>query len=184
MLNITDKMLLAGQVAGLAHRGQLYNNKLYIEHPARVYHRIWDMGYEDEDIFCVAWLHDVVEDTDVTLEEIREQFGDRVADAVDAISRRKYIRPGKGVAHDPVIEKESEEEYLARVAANEIASIVKHADMCDNLLMTRAVGVVPQKRKLWKKYANAVQVISTANDHKLWMADPENQPNPMELPEV
>lgn len=178
-MNITDKMLLAGQVAGLAHHNQLYNGKPYIEHPKRVYLRIWDMGYEDEDIFCVAWLHDVVEDTDVTLDDIRRDFGDRVADAVDAISRRRYSK-SMGFPYT----KEPEEEYLARVAANEIASIVKHADMCDNLLMTRAVGVVPEKRILWKKYTNAVQVLSVANDTKLWMDDPDNQPNPMKLPEV
>lgn len=154
-MQITDKMLKASQVAALAHREQEYNGKPYIEHPARVYHRIWDMGYEDEDIFCVAWLHDVVEDTDVTLEDIREQFGDRVADAVDAISRRRYTK-SMGFPYT----KEPEEQYLARVAANEIASIVKHADMCDNLLMTRSVGVLEEKAGLWRKYINAIRVLS------------------------
>lgn len=175
-MNISDKMLLASQIATMCHRGQLYNGKPYIEHPKRVYYSIWDMGYEDEDIFCVAWLHDTVEDTDITLDEIREKFGDRVADAVDAISRRRYTK-SMGFPYS----KEPEEEYLERVAANEIASIVKHADMCDNLLMTRAVGVVPEKRVLYKKYTSAIRMLSAASDFDLWKADPDNQPHPLKL---
>jgi myo-inositol-1(or 4)-monophosphatase len=44
---------------------------------------------QDEDVLCAVILHDVVEDTDHTLEEIRERFGDRVANLVAAESENK-----------------------------------------------------------------------------------------------
>lgn len=152
-MEVTERMLKAGQVAFLAHEGQTYNSGAYIEHPKRVYLRMFDLGVEDEDYYIVAWLHDVVEDTKVTLDEIRAEFGDRVAEAVDAISRRKKVVDGK------IVWKEQEIDYLDRVSKNEIASLVKHADMIDNLLMTRSVGVSPAKAKLWTKYVNAIATL-------------------------
>ena len=50
---------------------------------------------KDEDIICAAVLHDVVEDTDRQLEEIRELFGDRVAELVssETENKRRYLPP-------------------------------------------------------------------------------------------
>jgi (p)ppGpp synthase/HD superfamily hydrolase len=149
----TDKEILAGQLANLAHKEQLYNTGPYIEHPKRVVYRLWDMGIDDSDCFIVAWLHDVIEDTSyLTLDKVEEYFGKRVRDAVDAISRRRGPEYPAG--------KEPEWVYLDRVRVNEVARLVKLADMNDNLMMTASPTCSPEKQKLWRKYLNAVAYLS------------------------
>ena len=62
---------------------------------------------------CVAWLHDVVEDSDVTLDELRDDFSDAI---VDALTRRD----ARG------------DDYYRRVASNDLAVAVKRADIWDD----------------------------------------------------
>jgi len=66
----------------------------------------------------VALLHDLVEDGDATLDEIRVSFGNRIAIAVDHISRRVG---------------ETYRAYISRLSGDAIAVRVKLADLCDNL---------------------------------------------------
>jgi (p)ppGpp synthase/HD superfamily hydrolase len=78
----------AYEKASVAHAGQIRNGSgglPYIEHPTAVAARLERHGYAEE-VIAAALLHDVVEDSDVTVEEIREQFGDRVAELVAALS--------------------------------------------------------------------------------------------------
>lgn len=136
--------------ASIAHAKQTYQNDPYYFHPVRVESLLIERGFTEDKYRVVALLHDVVEDCPgYTVEMIRERYGDEVADAVDAITRRKY--------EDGT--KESEDSYLIRVAANTIALEVKIADMCDNLLMTRSPNCPPEKRRLWLKYVNAIQFL-------------------------
>ena len=72
---------------------------------------------KEPDEIIVGWLHDTVEDTDLSLVEIAETFGARIADAVDALSRRP---------------DEKWDLYLRRVKANPIARKVKISDLIDN----------------------------------------------------
>lgn len=60
----------------------------YILHPMEVATIVASIT-GDEDVICAALLHDVVEDTPHTLDEIREAFGDRVADLVDSETEDK-----------------------------------------------------------------------------------------------
>jgi (p)ppGpp synthase/HD superfamily hydrolase len=74
--------------ASAAHAGQVRNGSgglPYIEHPAAVAARLEDHGYGEE-VLAAALLHDVVEDSETTVEELRAEFGDRVADLVAALS--------------------------------------------------------------------------------------------------
>ncbi len=66
--------------AGMTRKG---DGTPYILHPLEVA-SIASTITTDEDVLCAAVLHDVVEDTPHTLDEIREQFGDRVAELVDS----------------------------------------------------------------------------------------------------
>jgi len=98
-----------------AHRGQVDKaGKPYILHPLRVMLRL-----EDSAAQIVAVLHDVVEDTSVTLADLRaEGYSGEICDAVDCLSRR----PG-----------EAYEVFISRAAANPLARRVKLADLEDNM---------------------------------------------------
>lgn len=101
-----------------AHAGQVDKGGApYILHPLRVM-----LAMESDDERIVALLHDVVEDSDYTLEAIAYDFGPRVTEAVDALTKRKG---------------ESYDAYLDRVASNELAKTVKMADLSDNCDLRR-----------------------------------------------
>ena len=72
-----------------AHKGQTrrYTGDPYIVHPMRVAGMLTMHPDANEDIIAAAWLHDVVEDTDVTIEQILERFGYRVADLVQSVTK-------------------------------------------------------------------------------------------------
>ena len=69
-----------------AHRGQRRKDgQAYISHPVRVARLLAERGYGEE-VLAAALLHDVVEDTPVTLPEVRQAFGARVAELVAWVS--------------------------------------------------------------------------------------------------
>lgn len=134
----------ATAIATLAHYGQLdQGDRAYIEHPRRVAGYLLDATWEE---LVVAWLHDVVEDTDVTIDAICQSFGPVIADAVAAISRRPH-EPG--------------DDYYARVKANPLARKVKvYGDLRDNLDVER-LAVLPEAKRtrLIAKYTHALEVL-------------------------
>lgn len=124
-------------VARQAHFGQVDKaGKEYILHPIAV------AESHDPIKKVVALLHDVVEDSNITAEEIRSQFGDEIGDAVDAITHR---------------EKESYMEYVKRVAKNPVVKAVKIADLRHNMQLSR-LPVVTDKdiERVEKKYKPAL----------------------------
>ncbi|TDV38659.1 HD domain-containing protein [Actinophytocola oryzae] len=128
------------QVARRAHEGQLdKSGRPYISHPLRV------MGsLRDEHERMAAVLHDVVEDTHVTLADL-EAAGcpEVVLAAVAAISKQ----PG-----------EDQATYLARVAANPLARTVKLADIADNLSPDRLARLdQATQERLRAKYESALR---------------------------
>ena len=129
----------ARTLAATAHRGQVDKaGRPYIGHPERVAGHLLNPTAQES---VVAWLHDVVEDTDVTLHQVQEAFGSQVAAAVDAISRRTGETRG---------------DYYARVRVNPIALTVKAADLADNTDPAR-LQLLPlqEQAELEAKYAHA-----------------------------
>lgn len=117
--------------------GALYKGKPYFErHVEEVVGVVSKAGGTDEHI-TVAYLHDVVEDTVVTLDDIKIFFTDAVVEAVDAITKRKG---------------ESYFEYIDRVRKNDLATFVKAADLTVNL------GNDPPP-KLAAKYKIALEMV-------------------------
>jgi (p)ppGpp synthase/HD superfamily hydrolase len=69
------------EFATKAHENQMYDDRPYAHHLADVHMYIaWETN--NEDVRAAAWLHDVIEDTSVTLDQIAEQFGQQVAGIV------------------------------------------------------------------------------------------------------
>ena len=109
----------AFEVAKKAHAGQFdKGGNPYIDHPITVASLV-----STPEEKATAYLHDVVEDTDVTLEDLKSMgFPNSVIEAVDCITMKK---------------DESREEYIKRVKANPIARIVKIADLTHNSEISR-----------------------------------------------
>ncbi len=83
-MEIVEKAL---QVASKAHRKQCRKNTdiPYITHPVAVGMILLKAGYNDE-LIAAGFLHDTVEDTDITLEDIRREFGTKIAEIVAGCS--------------------------------------------------------------------------------------------------
>ena len=85
----------AYEKARIAHAGQVRNGSggmPYIDHPVRVAALLDEHGYGEE-VLAAALLHDVVEDSDTGLDELREQFGDVVAGLVGSMTDDESIDP-------------------------------------------------------------------------------------------
>ncbi len=72
--------------AVLKHTGQTHGTRPFTTHLNEVVDTLHEFGHLDDDLTAAAWLHDVVEDTDVLIEEIYREFGNRVGDLVDALT--------------------------------------------------------------------------------------------------
>ena len=129
-------------LATRAHQGQLDKaGAPYILHPLRV------MQYMDsEEAKMVAVLHDVVEDTSVTLEELRAiNFSETVVDAVDSLTRRA---------------EESYEAFIERVKLNSLARKVKLADLEDNMDLQRLQHITDRDKQRWHRYDKACAALA------------------------
>ena len=121
-----------------AHAGQTdKQGQPYILHPLRVMQAVLRRT-GDPTLAAAAVLHDVVEDTHYTVEDIRSIWGDRIADAVDGVSRR---------------EGETYMDFVRRAAAHPDSREIKLEDVLDN--STRAGA----PEGLLKRYRKALAVL-------------------------
>ncbi len=116
---MTDDMLIdrALMLATQAHDGQSrHNGDPYISHPMRVGEQVADHGAT---AIAAALLHDVVEDTEVTLENLEDQgFPPALIAVIDALTKR----PG-----------ETYFRFISRAKCNDLARVIKMADIHDNM---------------------------------------------------
>lgn len=94
----------------------------------------------------VAYLHDTVEDTPLTIERIKELFGEEIGEAVFAITKSK----DGSLPYD---------DYIERVKANPLARAVKISDLKHNMDLSRLekVGITEKDIKRAKKYQKALK---------------------------
>ena len=85
-----DKVTKAIEFAAKAHDGMMRKKDKtpYILHPLEAAVIVGTMT-NNQDVISAALLHDVVEDTDITIEEIEENFGTRVRKLVDSETENK-----------------------------------------------------------------------------------------------
>ena len=134
----------AMKLAYRAHHGQLdYNGIPYIFHPIHLAEAM-----DDEISCCVALLHDVVEDTDVTLEELKAIFPPEVTDAVALMTHIK------GTDYF---------DYVRAIQSNPIARKVKLADLAHNSDQSRCIGsdLSEERKAAWRtKYEKATKILT------------------------
>jgi (p)ppGpp synthase/HD superfamily hydrolase len=75
-----------------AGQRQKVNGRPYVEHPIAVASDVSQAGFEPE-MVAAALLHDIVENSGVTVQDVRDRFGDRVADLVDAMTDVSEVQP-------------------------------------------------------------------------------------------
>ena len=131
----------AMQIAYHAHHGQTDKSGIpYIFHP---YHLAEQM--DTEYTVCIALLHDVLEDTDVTREALAAEFPAEVMDALDLLTHRE------GVPYD---------EYVENIKTNPLARAVKLADLTHNTDHTRLPAGDPSVQRRWnEKYRRAFEIL-------------------------
>jgi (p)ppGpp synthase/HD superfamily hydrolase len=126
------------EIAAKAHAGQVDKaGQPYVLHPLRMM-----LAVTTPEACMAAVLHDVVEDTAVTLDELRaEGFPAAVLEAVEALTKR---------------EGEDYEAFIRRVAPNPIAREVKLADLRDNSDLSRIAEPTERDRERIRKYQRAI----------------------------
>ena len=142
---LTNKAL---RFAYNAHHGQLdYNGIPYIFHPVHLAEQM-----DDEISCCAALLHDVVEDTPVTLDDLRKDFPEEVVSVVALLT------------HDDSAEYHNQNyfDYVRRIKDNPIARKVKLADIAHNSDQTRCVGsgLTEEQLSRWRqKYQKVAEIL-------------------------
>ena len=133
----------AMRIAYKAHHGQLdYNGIPYIFHPIHLAEQM-----DDEISCCAALLHDVVEDTAVTMEELEKEFPTEVIDILKLLTHN---------------DSTDYFDYVRTIKSNPIAIKVKLADLAHNSDQSRCVGsdLTPERLAYWKqKYQKAVNIL-------------------------
>ena len=137
----TENTKKAINIAYNAHMGQEDKFEIpYIFHP---YHLAEQMDTEEECI--VALLHDVVEDTNVTMEELEKEFSKTIIDAL------------KLLTHDKTTDYM---EYIKNIKGNSLATKVKLADLKHNSDKTRLTHITKKYASKKQKYEEAIKLLS------------------------
>ena len=136
---------LYGKATDLAeevHAGQKdKGGKPYIEHPKYVSEHLEGRAEK-----IVGLLHDVVEDSSMTIEDLRGEFPDIITDAVEAVTKR---------------EDELYASYIVRLRTNPIARRVKIEDMKHNMDLSRIPKPRKKDRRRVEKYAQYLRILET-----------------------
>ena len=133
---------LALSIARKAHEGQLDKAGVdYIEHPIYVASQV-----DTEEEKAVALLHDVIEDSPVSAEELLQAgLPETVVTAVQVLTKKK---------------EQDYQTYLETVKKNPLARVVKLADLKHNSNLSRLSSITEKDRERLKKYKKAIDFLS------------------------
>jgi (p)ppGpp synthase/HD superfamily hydrolase len=136
-----------------AHADQKYGEAPYVTHLQAVHAVLVDFGYSAP-FTLAAWLHDVVEDTPVTREEVAANFGDEVAALVWAVTGVGATRPERVHA------------AYEKIQAHPPAAVLKLADRIAN---SEASRDYPKKLALYRgEHASFKEHLGTLGDPRMW----------------
>jgi (p)ppGpp synthase/HD superfamily hydrolase len=109
-------------------------------------------GFNQEELMSGCALHDVVEDTQVTLQHIRDTFGNKIADTLDALSRRK---------------QEPYKAFIYRLKPHPLARIIKRLDLQHNLSRAHSIPDVSEREKLVRRWESALTELEGDNSSRV-----------------
>lgn len=136
-----SRLTEAFKKAEAAHEGQIRKSgDPYITHPVAVAEILIDLGLDSATI-CAALLHDTVEDTEYSLEQLRLDFGDEIADLVDGVTKLDRLSYG------PTAEAETVRKMVVAMSKDLRVLIIKLADRLHNARTWRYVSPESASRK-------------------------------------
>lgn len=139
MIN-TKLTRLASKIAYKAHEGQTDKAGVpYIFHPIHIAEQM-----DNEESCIVALLHDVVEDSNITLEYLSKYFNEDIIEALRILTKE---------------ENDDYVEYIKRVKTNKLATKVKLKDLEHNMDLTRLDEITDDDRNRSKKYSDAIRYL-------------------------
>ncbi len=126
------------------HKNQ--TDKCGVPYPFHPFHVAESMT--DEITTCVALLHDVIEDTDTTLEQLKAfGFPDVVVDAVALMTHAEGV---------PYLD------YVRKIKDNDVARRVKLSDLAHNSDLSRLTTITEKDLKRAEKYRMAIEILTVA----------------------
>ena len=130
------------EIAKQAHDGQTDKaGASYFDHLYRVMHR----GENETEKIC-GILHDIVEDTDWTFEQLEQEgFSKEIIDVLRCVTKTS--------------EEEDYDDFIARIAQNPIAVKIKLNDLRDNMDITRLEQITEKDAKRLNKYLKAYKAL-------------------------
>lgn len=152
MEDTADIVLSAKKFAQEKHKNQKRKDGItpFSDHLEGVVNRLKNLGITDKNILCAAWLHDIIENTNVTFNEINERFGREIAVIVLSLSKDKNI-----------LKKDVETVYANQLKESSFQSkIIKLCDISANLKdIVNAPISKTQRNKQIKKMLHYLRVI-------------------------
>lgn len=152
-----DMLRLAYDFAVDAHKGQVrYNGQPYIDHPLHTANTLAKIRMDEPSIIA-GLLHDIPEDTDITLKQIQENFGDEVAMLVEGITKLGKLKY-RGI--DRYLE--NLRKMFVAMASDIRTIIIKFADRLHNL---QTLYALPRRKQI--RIANETLEIYGPTAHRL-----------------
>jgi guanosine-3',5'-bis(diphosphate) 3'-pyrophosphohydrolase len=122
----------------------------YSKHLESVVNRLKSLGVIDKELLCTGWLHDTIEDTETSFDDLYEQFGSRVAVLVSSLSKDTSLS-----------KKKKEQAYLKQLKESSFdAKLIKLCDISANLsdLKTYSPSKSKQLKYLKLKRRNLIAI--------------------------
>ena len=169
--NSTDLIDNAYSYAKIAHKNQVRKDgKPYISHPVEVALILAKLGF-NEDVVSGALLHDVVEDCEITLEDLKTNFNANIAELVDcvsAIDNEKFVFDKDDLYESLDFEKQAiEEQSFKKLIAigkkNPLGFSIKFADRLHNLRTIEIFDYSKQLEKVKETERWIVPIAKTLN---------------------
>lgn len=165
-LSQVDQIHKAYQHAERAHRGQFRKSgEPYITHPLAVASIVANMNLDAYSIIC-ALLHDVLEDTPTTKEDLTKEFGEEIADIVDGLSKLNYLE----FKTKEEAQAESFRKMLLAMVSDIRVILIKLADRLHNM---RTLGSMLQHKQ--RRIALETLEVYSPIAHRLGMYSVKNE---------
>ena len=173
------------------HAGKLKKSGItYSKHLEEVVNRLKSLGVIDEEVLCTGWLHDILEDTDTSFDELFEKFGRRVAVLTLSLTKTKFVIDTNDnstftlTKKKTLSKKQREKNYGIKLKESEVdAKIIKLCDISANLgnLKNQVISKTKKRKVLRElryylsiiqkditedtKYQNAIILLETINQN-------------------